>query len=240
MSDSFECDKCGDEFDSERGLHIHEGEVHKEEEKDNQNDGKNNSETTKTSGDEGLQIPIRMALIGVFVLGVAVGLSSGLLISGSSLDLGMAEGSNGDSGDNTDPTETGNTDSADSQGESSTVDVSAIEKTGEPVLGESDAPVTMVVYEDFQCPFCSRFETGAVQEVESEYVESGQVKIMWKDFPIPQLGHDWAEPAAETMECVYRQDEDVFWNIKDKVFQNQETLTRSTAQDQIISWASSE
>lgn len=239
MSDSFECDKCGEEFDSERGLHIHIGQIHEEEEKDTQNEeDENNSQTDNESSDEDrLQIPIRMALIGVFVLGVAVGLSSGLLISGSSLDLGMAESINGDGTDNANPS---GADNSGSQDDSSTVDVSTIEKSSEPVLGESDAPVTMVIYEDFQCPFCKRFETGAVQQVESEYVESGQVKLMWKDFPLPQLGHDWAEPAAETMECVYRQDEDVFWNVKDTIFQNQETVTRSTAQDQIIGWASSE
>jgi protein-disulfide isomerase len=97
---------------------------------------------------------------------------------------------------------------------------------GEPVLGEEDAPVTMVVYEDFQCPFCKRFETESFPQIKSNYVDSGQVKVIWKDRPIPQLGHDWAEPAAAAMECVYRQDNDAFWNVKDELFSQAKTLTR--------------
>jgi protein-disulfide isomerase len=156
---------------------------------------------------------------------------------GSGLDLGEATGAIPGNGDSPGSSPS---DGSDGSGSTSTVDVSSIETEGEPVLGESDAPVTMVVYEDFQCPFCQRFENGAVQQVESEYVESGQVKIIWKDFPLPSLGHNWAEPSAKTMECVYRQSNDAFWALKDKVFNNQNTISEQTVEEQIIGWATQE
>lgn len=121
------------------------------------------------------------------------------------------------------------------------VEVDKIETEGEPVLGDKDAEITMVVYEDYQCPYCKRFEENTVSQVESNYVDSGDVKVIWKDFPIPQLGHDWAVPAAETMECVYRQDNDAFWSLKDQIYANQDTLNSMSpdaVQDEILTWAS--
>ncbi|PSH00773.1 MAG: hypothetical protein BRC30_01795 [Nanohaloarchaea archaeon SW_7_46_7] len=241
MSDNYTCDNCGEEFDSERGLHIHIGQVHGDDEKQESN---NESEEVEEASEESnrdfpiderrLQIPVELALFSVFVLGVAVGLSTGLLAAGSGLSLDAPGAINGDNGDSS-PSGDGS-----SSGSSETVDLSNLETKGEPVLGEEDAPVTMVVYEDFQCPFCQRFETGAMAKVNAEYVESGQVKVIWKDFPLPSLGHDWAEPSAETMECVYRQDNDAFWSVKELIFQNQDSISTDNVQDQIISWASDE
>lgn len=248
MADNFTCDKCGEEFDSKRGLHIHEGQVHDDEvndteEKDEQEDnesveaGKEEVSTT-TSGSEdtfpvdkrSFQISTELALFSVFVLGIAVGLSSGLLVAGSggSFDLGQVGMPSGDS--------------EESGSDGPTVDVSNIDTSGEPVLGQSDAPVTMVVYEDFQCPFCQRFEQGAVSQIESNYVVEGDVKIIWKDFPLAtpftsRNIHPWATPAAETMECVYRQDNDAFWSVKDTVFSNQNSLNTDNVESEIIQWA---
>ena len=245
MADNYTCDKCGEEFDSERGLHIHVGQVHEEDEKEDnketevENSPEQDSDSRSFPVDERrLQIPVELALMSVFVLGVAVGLSTGLLAAGSGLSLDPAE-SMMDNGESPDTSPSDGQDGSNS-GSSETVDLSNLETEGEPVLGQEDAPVTMVVYEDFQCPFCQRFETGAMTQVNAEYVESGQVKVIWKDFPLPSLDHEWAEPSAETMECVYRQDNDAFWNVKEMIFQNQDTINKDGVEDQIISWASDE
>jgi len=50
--------------------------------------------------------------------------------------------------------------------------------------------------------------------------------------------HPWAAPAAETMECVYRQDNQAFWNVKNQIFANQKSISEETAQDTIIEWSS--
>jgi protein-disulfide isomerase len=113
------------------------------------------------------------------------------------------------------------------------------EYESDPVLGDEDAEVTMTVYEDFQCPFCKRLEDGAMDEIEENYVETGKVKIVWKDRPLPEL-HPWAKPAAETMECVFREEEEAFWEVKDRIFNNQNQLSTSNVQDTIKDWAEDE
>ncbi len=63
----------------------------------------------------------------------------------------------------------------------------------------------------------------------SNYVDSGDARLVWKDIPLPQLGHDWAEPAAAAMECVYREGgNDAFWAVKDELFDTAKTLTRGS------------
>lgn len=135
--------------------------------------------------------------------------------------------------------------SATTHGSGNFVKMDNLEFEGEPVLGEEDAEVTMVMYEDFQCPFCKRFETQTFPKIESNFVDSGEVKVVWKDFPAPSLGHDWAEPAAAAMECTYRHGgNEAFWEVKDKLFEEAQTLTRGeekfspeNIQDNIIQYA---
>lgn len=174
-----------------------------------ENDNEGNK--TESSGSTGtVQLSVRSLVIGVFVLGIAVGFAGGVLSTEGASLLG----------------EQPNNQAPGQDQESETVDMSQIDMEGEPVLGEADAPVTMVIYEDFQCPFCKRFETETFPQIKENFVDSGQVKVVWKDFPAPSLGHDWAEPAAAAVECVYRQDNDAFWNVKEKVFSQAKTLTR--------------
>lgn len=245
MADSYECDTCGEEFDSKRGLHIHEGQVHGDEDVESTEvENKDSSEEEPVQEESSskfpvdqrtLQIPTELALFSVFVLGMAVGLSTGILAAGSGLDFNP--GAMGDmmpGGDG----ETGNSDGP-------TVDVSKINTSGEPVLGQSDAPVTMVVYEDLQCPACRQFEQGPIPQIESNHVVEGEVKIIWKDFPlsspfVQRNIHPWATDAARAMECVYRQNNDAFWAVKDTVFNNQDSISTDNVENQIIEWAADE
>ncbi len=94
----------------------------------------------------------------------------------------------------------------------------------EPFKGAEDAPVTIVEYSDFECPFCGRFYRNTLKELESRYIESGQVKLVYKNFPLQSM-HDRAMPAAIAGECVFRQGNDLFWNFHDLVFENQNNLT---------------
>jgi protein-disulfide isomerase len=181
------------------------------------------------------ELNLKHAIAGVFLLGIMTGFTASSLVGGLT--------SQTDSGD-IQQIDTGNNDHQmdDAQPSGSeTVDVSSISAQGEPVLGESDAPVTVYMYEDYQCPFCQQFEQGAVPQIVSNYVDSGQVKLVWKDLPLPQIGHEWAEPAAAAMECVYREGgNDAFWNVKDQVFNNQGSISLNNVEDQIKSYASQE
>jgi protein-disulfide isomerase len=110
---------------------------------------------------------------------------------------------------------------------------------GEPMIGNPDANVTVVEFGDFQCPACSQFEQGPYQQLKEEYIDTGQVKFYWKDYPLNRI-HPWAQNGAETMECVYRQNQTAFWNVKNTLFENQQSIEEGSAQDTIIGWAEEE
>jgi protein-disulfide isomerase len=222
------CEKCGEEFDTERGLNIHQGRIHSSEEEPENKERSGTASTTETvEKRQMLELGIREVAFIFFILGAGIGFVSGVFVP---LETGMAEKTASPSDEQELPIE------------EDTVTVSNINETDEPVMGKSNAPVTMVMYEDFQCPYCKSFEDNAFQSIESNYIESGQVKVVWKDFPLhePPVNHEWADDSAAAMECVYRQDEEAFWEVKDKIFQNQRSLSEENVQSQIINWAENE
>ena len=70
-----------------------------------------------------------------------------------------------------------------------------------PVKGDPSAPMTIVEYSDYQCPYCERFYTQTMGPLVEEYIASGQAKLVFKDFPLDNL-HPQAEMAAEAARCV--------------------------------------
>ena len=58
----------------------------------------------------------------------------------------------------------------------------------DPVIGRPDAPLTLVYWFDYQCPFCKQFEETTLQTLMDTYVKTGKLKIVFKDFPF--LGND--------------------------------------------------
>ncbi len=86
---------------------------------------------------------------------------------------------------------------------------------GFPAKGKADAPVTIVEYSDFECPFCQRFYDDTLPSILSNYVDSGKAKIYFKQFPLEQL-HPLALKAAEASECA--RDQNKFWEYHDKLF----------------------
>lgn len=242
-----ECNICGKEFDSTRGLNIHKSQVHTGEDEE-QSDSKNNSENSENQktvsyndGGFNFQLSAMHALIGVFLIGMVTGGFGHAVLDDTVLGDTQSLESLDDAQRDTDPQPSGNEDTGDQQPDTETVSMDDIPLDGEPVLGDENAPVTMVVYEDFQCPFCQQFEQNAMPQIVDNYVDSGQVKVVWKDLPLPQIGHEWAEPAAAAMECVYREGgNEAFWNVKDKVFENQASITRSNVESKIKDYASQE
>jgi protein-disulfide isomerase len=88
----------------------------------------------------------------------------------------------------------------------------------DPVKGDPNAPITIVEFSDFQCPFCARFFTETLPLIEKNYIETGKVKFVYRDFPIPSI-HQNAIPAAIASECADEQG--MFWEFHDKLFENQ-------------------
>jgi protein-disulfide isomerase len=86
------------------------------------------------------------------------------------------------------------------------------------VLGKSDAPLTMVEFTDYQCPFCGRFETGTFPEIKRKYIDTGKMRLIVRDLPLSDL-HPFALKAAQSVHCAG--DQGKFWEMKDLVFKNQ-------------------
>jgi len=151
------------------------------------------------NGSFSFQLSATHALLGVFLIGMVTGGFGHTVLDNSVL---TDNSQNLEPDTDTNPQPSGSQDDGQPTGgaETETVSIEDITSEGEPVLGDSDAPVTIFLYEDYQCPFCQQFEQGAVPQIVSNYVDSGQVKLVWKDLPLPQIGHEWAEPAAAAME----------------------------------------
>ena len=90
-----------------------------------------------------------------------------------------------------------------------------------PSLGRADAPVTIVEFSDYQCPFCGRFFATTLPALKTEYVETGKVRYVFRDYPIDQL-HPHARKAAEAAHCAGEQGK--YWEMHDMLFQNATAL----------------
>lgn len=92
----------------------------------------------------------------------------------------------------------------------------------DPRWGDADAPATIVVFSDYQCPYCGRVET-TLAGLRSKYGEK-KLRIVWKDFPLPF--HKDAEPAHVAARTVYELGGDkAFWRFHELAFNNQKDLT---------------
>ncbi len=88
----------------------------------------------------------------------------------------------------------------------------------DPVRGPATAPVTLVEFSDYQCPFCSRV-TPTLKRLRETYGE--RIRIVWKDFPLYDI-HPLAQKAAEAAWCAG--DQGKYWEFHDRLFVNQGTL----------------
>lgn len=88
----------------------------------------------------------------------------------------------------------------------------------DPVKGNSDAPVTIVEFSDFQCPFCSRFYQQTLSSLQESYIDTGKVKFVYRDLPLDRL-HPNARAAHIAAECADEQGK--FWDYHDVLFDKQ-------------------
>src|SRR5881397_841493 len=90
-----------------------------------------------------------------------------------------------------------------------------------PMLGRADAPVTLVEFSDYQCPFCQRFFATTLSAIEKQYIDTGKVRYVFRDFPLDQM-HPQARKAAEAAHCAGEQGK--YWEMHEVLFQNQRAL----------------
>jgi protein-disulfide isomerase len=103
---------------------------------------------------------------------------------------------------------------------------------GAPSRGPENAKVTLVIYEDFECPGCRQLET-ALRALLPNFPG---VRVIYKDFPLTQA-HPWAMKAAQTGRCVFKQNPDAFWKFHDLVFDNQNLFVSEDATERLKRYA---
>ncbi len=90
----------------------------------------------------------------------------------------------------------------------------------DPIRGLNDAPVTIIEFSDFQCPYCGRFFAQTMPLIEKNYIMTGKVRLIYRDFPLSF--HQYAEKAAEAARCAGEQGK--YWEYHDTLFNNQAAL----------------
>ena len=92
---------------------------------------------------------------------------------------------------------------------------------GFPGLGPADAPIVVVEFSDFQCPYCKRFHDETYSQLLAAY--PGKIRFVYRHLPLTSI-HSGAFPSAVASMCANEQD--IFWGYHDKLFENQENLGR--------------
>jgi protein-disulfide isomerase len=104
-----------------------------------------------------------------------------------------------------------------------------------PSIGDPDAPVVIVEYTDFQCPYCSRHFQQTFPQIVENFVETGQVLYVFKDFPLTSI-HPQAMLAAEAARCA--RDQSAYLEMHDMLFARQgEWNNRGNAADLFVGYA---
>jgi protein-disulfide isomerase len=113
-------------------------------------------------------------------------------------------------------------------------DLKILRTDNQPFLGTPGAPVTLVEFGDFQCPYCKQ-EAGVVRN-QLMAAFPGQLQLVYMDFPLESL-HPFARGAAIMGRCIYTQSNDSFWAYHDWIFQHQAEITAENLRPMALDYA---
>lgn len=100
--------------------------------------------------------------------------------------------------------------------------IDAVVEIGDaPLKGRRDAKLTLMEFSDYQCPFCKRHADNALPQIDMEYIATGKLRYVFRDFPLESI-HPQALKAAEAAHCAGEQRQ--YWEMHDRLFANQLTL----------------
>jgi protein-disulfide isomerase len=101
-------------------------------------------------------------------------------------------------------------------------------------FGPPEAPVSIVVFSDFQCPYCSELAKTMRKELPKKYGD--KVRVIFKDFPL-STRHPWARAAAESSHCLGDQKPEAFWAFHDWIFEHQNEINAGNLHDKTMAIA---
>jgi protein-disulfide isomerase len=98
---------------------------------------------------------------------------------------------------------------------SDTLTISKLIENGSPIMGDPKATITILEFGDYQCTFCYKFHQDTLDIIQKEFIKTGKVKMVFKDFPLN--GPD-SKLAAEASYCAH--DQDMYWKYHDQLYEN--------------------
>src|SRR5262245_29414558 len=104
----------------------------------------------------------------------------------------------------------------------------------QPSFGTPGASVVLVLFSDFQCPYCKEEAKMLRTNLLSAYPK--QVRAYFKDLPLAQI-HNWARPAAIAGRCVFKQNPAAFWDYHDWIYEHQGEITKENFRDKVMEFA---
>jgi protein-disulfide isomerase len=113
-------------------------------------------------------------------------------------------------------------------------DLDRLKTEFQPSFGTPGATAVLVLFSDFECPFCKEEANTLRQNLLSAYPT--QVRVYFKDLPLDSI-HPWARPAAIAGRCAFRQNPASFWNYHDWMFAHQAEINPTNFKDKIMEWA---
>jgi protein-disulfide isomerase len=109
--------------------------------------------------------------------------------------------------------------------------------TNGPSFGPMSAKVTVVVFSDFECPYCRELAKVVRDNISQKY--PNDVRVVFEDFPIDAI-HKWARSAAEAAHCVDREKPGAFWTFHDWIFEHQQEIDPANLHDKVIAFTKGE
>lgn len=92
---------------------------------------------------------------------------------------------------------------------------------GAPLKGDQNARLTLIEYSDYQCPFCSRYVRDTLPLIERDYIKTGKIKYVFRDFPLESI-HPNALLASEAAACAGEQGK--YWEMHERLFDHPNAL----------------
>jgi protein-disulfide isomerase len=113
-------------------------------------------------------------------------------------------------------------------------DLDKLKTEGAPSFGTPGAPVVLVEFSDFQCPFCK--DEAAMLRANLPVSFPKEVRLYFKEFPLENL-HPWARTAAIASRCIFKQSPTTYWEFHDWIFPLQAEITPENFKEKLMEWA---